>query len=89
LDELKELIWKKLNFMRLYMKKPGREPDMKEPLILKKDSTIESVCNWVHGDMKGRFKSARVWGRSAKFPGQEVGIRHRLLDKDVLELRVD
>jgi len=88
INGLKELIWKKLRFMRIYMKRPGKEPDMKEPLVIREGSTVEDVCRWVHGGLKKQFRSARVWGPSARFPGQGVGLKHGLVDGDVLELNI-
>jgi len=88
LNELKENIFKKLDLIRVYMKKPGKEADVKEPLIIKKDSTIEDLCLKVHKEFLKRFKFARIWGKSSKFPGQKFNLKHKLEDEDVLELHL-
>lgn len=86
LNELREKIWNKLDLMRVYMKRRGKEPDKDEPLIIERESTVESVCEKIHDDFKDNLKQARIWGPSAKFPGQKVGGDHVLQDEDVLEL---
>jgi small GTP-binding protein len=88
IDELKELIFQRLNLIRLYMKEPGKPADMQVPLIIFKGYTIEDVCNKLHKDFVQKFNFARVWGKSAKFPGQRFLIKHLLLDEDVLEIHL-
>ncbi len=86
IEKLKEAIWKKLGLIRVYMKQIGREPDMKEPLILKYGSNILDVANKIHRNWSGKIKYARIWGRSAKFPGQSLGPEHKVKDEDIVEL---
>lgn len=88
LEKFKDEIFKRLGLIRIYMKKPGREADVKEPLIIKKDSTIEDLCLKVHKEFLNRFKFARIWGKSSKFPGQKFNLKHKLEDEDVLELHL-
>jgi len=89
IDYLRELIFEKLNFIRLYLKEPGKEADKKEPLIITKDSTIRNVCNKLHKDFVKKFKYARVWGSSAKHPAQRVMLKHVLKDEDILEIHLE
>lgn len=88
LEPLKELIFQRLNFIRIYMKEPRKEADMQVPMIMKKPTTIQDICEKVHRDLVTKFKFARVWGTSAKFPGQKVMLAHPLQDKDVVELHL-
>lgn len=88
LEELKELIFKKLDFIRIYMKEPQKDADMKEPMIISRGATINDVCNKTHQSFASRFKFARVWGKSAKFPGQRLMLRHILEDQDILEIHL-
>ncbi len=85
-DLLKEKIYEKLDFIRIYMRPKGGETDFKEPLIIRRDSTIEDVCNKLHRSMKKEFRYGLVWGKSVKFAGQRVSIHHVLEDEDVLTI---
>ncbi len=88
LESLKELIYQKLNFIRIYMKEPKKEADMKEPMIITKGATIKDVCDKTHREFVQKFKFARVWGQSSKFPGQKFMLNHVLKDQDVVELHL-
>lgn len=88
IEPLKELIFQKLDFMRIYMKEPRKSADMKEPLIIRRNSSIQDVCDKLHRDFASKFKFARVWGRSAKFPGQRLMLNHVLIDQDILEIHL-
>ncbi|MBU0460125.1 MAG: GTP-binding protein [Nanoarchaeota archaeon] len=88
LEKLKEIIFQKLDFIRVYMKEPSKEADLKEPMIIYRGSTIKDVCDKTHKSFASRFKFARVWGKSAKFPGQRLMLKHKLLDQDILEVHL-
>jgi len=88
IELLKELIFEKMDFMRVYLKEPKKEADLNEPLIVKRDSTVGDICNKLHKDFVKKFKFARIWGKSSKFPGQRLFLKHVLQDQDVLELHV-
>lgn len=86
ISALKEEIYSKLGFVRIYMRRRSGETDFEEPMIVRTGSTILEVCNKVHRNMRDEFRYALVWGKSVKFSGQRVGITHRLMDEDVLTL---
>ncbi len=88
IERLKELIFEKLSLIRIFMKEPGKEADMKEPLITFKGVSVRDVCNKLHKDFVSKFKFCRVWGKSSKFPGQKLTLRHILDDRDVLEIHL-
>jgi uncharacterized protein len=89
IEMLKELIFEKLNFMRVYLKEPRKEADLKEPLIIRCESNIREVCLKLHRDFPKRFRFARVWGKSARHPAQKVMLKHVLKDEDILEIHLD
>jgi uncharacterized protein len=86
IDVLKEAIYQRLGFIRIYMRPKGGETDYKEPLIIKNDATVQDVCNKIHRNMAKNFRYGLVWGRSAKFAGQKVGLDHKLSDEDVITI---
>ncbi len=86
IELVKEKIYEKLDFIRLYMRPKGGETDFKEPLIIRRNSTIEDVCNKLHRNLKKDFRYGLVWGKSVKFGGQRVGLHHVLQDEDVLTI---
>ena len=83
---LKEEIYKRLDFVRIYMRRRSGETDFEEPMIIRNGSSVLEVCNKVHRNIKDEFRYALIWGKSAKFGGQRVGITHRLMDEDVITL---
>ncbi|MDP2750853.1 MAG: GTP-binding protein [Nanoarchaeota archaeon] len=88
IDLLKEEIFTKLDFLRIYMKEVGQKPDLDVPLIMKTGCTIKMVCEKIHKDFVPRFKFAKIWGKSAKFPGQKLMLEHVLRDGDIIELHL-
>lgn len=83
---MKEKIFQELNLIRIYLKPQGSRADYEEPLIVRKDATIEEVALKLHRDFVRNFRQARVWGTSVKFPGQKVGLDHQMEDQDVLRI---
>lgn len=88
LDELKRLIFERLNLIRIFLKEPRKEPDLKTPLIIKSGSTVKDVCNKLHKDFVLKFKFCKIWGNSSKFPGQKFMLDHVLNDKDIIEIHL-
>ncbi|MFX0114309.1 MAG: OBG GTPase family GTP-binding protein [Candidatus Hodarchaeota archaeon] len=87
LEEFKEAIIDRIGLIRVFLWTPGKkEPDMDEPLILKKGSTIDDVCIKIHKRFKEDFRYANIWGASAKFPGQKVGLNHKIEDSDIIRI---
>jgi ribosome-interacting GTPase 1 len=75
-----------LDLMKVYLKKQGAKADLEEPLVVRRHSTIEDVCRSLHSSFLEKFLYAKVWGRSAKYPGQRKGLDHVLEDGDVVNI---
>ncbi|MDV0447821.1 GTPase Obg [Methanosarcinaceae archaeon Ag5] len=86
LEELKNVLYERLKFIRVYMKPQGEAADMEEPMIVLDGTNIGQICERLHKDFKKKFRFAYVWGPSAKHPGQRVGMDHKLKDGDVLSI---
>ncbi len=89
IDQLKELIFNRLGFIRIFLKEPSKPADLEEPLIMFDGCTVHDVGQKLHKDFINKFKFSRVWGKSAKFPGQKFSIRHALKDGDILEVHLN
>jgi len=86
-EEVKKEVYGRLDILRVYTKIPGKEPDLTEPVILKRGSTIDDVALSVHKDFAAKLRYARVWG-SGKFDGQMVKRDYRVSEGDVIELHL-
>ena len=86
-EELKKEIYQILDIIRVYTKAPGGEPDLTEPVILKKGSTVGDVALSIHKDFVAKLRYARIWG-SEKFDGQMVKRDYRVSEGDVIELHI-
>ena len=87
LEPLKRETYQLLGLVRVYTKIPGKEPDLMEPVILRKGSTIEDVALSIHKDFAAKFRYARIWG-SGRFGGQMVKRDHPVNEGDVIELHL-
>jgi ribosome-interacting GTPase 1 len=86
-EELKKEIYQILGILRVYTKIPGKEPDLTEPVILKKGSTVGDVALSVHKDFVAKLRYAKIWG-SGKFDGQMVKRDFLVNEGDVIELHI-
>lgn len=90
-DLIKSELWKYLGLTRIYTKRKGNQPDLEEPVvlsILRKGTTVKSLCMNVSSQMLRDFNFALVWGKSAKHSPQRCGLGHELADEDVVQIVV-
>jgi ribosome-interacting GTPase 1 len=86
IELMKQMLFQKLQIMRVYSQAPGQQAKMDLPFVLPIGSTVEQLAGKVHQDFAKNLKSARVWGKSAAFEGQTVSREHVLADGDIVEL---
>ncbi len=85
-EEFKQEIFRTLDIIRVYTQKDG-VPSQK-PIIVPRGTTVIELAETIHRDFARNLRYARVWGRSVKIQGQQVGPNHRLEDNDLVELYV-
>ena len=88
IELVQDKIFDALDLVRVYMKPQGKEADMVEPLVIRKGTDVGGVCDALHREFRRKFRYAQVWGKSAKFPGQNIGLDHILMDSDILTIVV-
>jgi len=84
-EDFKAKVFRLLEKIIVYTKKPGEEADLNDPLVVKDGSTVSDVAMLVHKDIASKLQFAKVWG-STKFEGQRVGKDYKLKDGDVVEI---
>ncbi len=80
-------LFKILELIRVYTKPPTGKPSEK-PLVLRRGATVLDVAKAIHSDLYEKFAYARIWGPSAKYPGQRVGANHVVEDGDIVEINI-
>ncbi|MBS7654525.1 MAG: GTPase [Candidatus Bathyarchaeia archaeon] len=86
LDKLGENIFRMLEVIRVYTKEPSSKNPSEKPLVVKSGASVLEVAKKLHSEMYKGFKYARIWGPSAKYPGEKVGSGHTLMDGDIVEI---
>lgn len=87
LYELKNKIFLSFDKIRVYTK-----PDIlnskksEKPIILPPETPVEIVAKKTVRDIS-KIKETKIWGPSSKFPGQKVGLKHKLKDLDIVEFK--
>jgi len=85
LEPLGRAIFEALSVVRVYTKAPGDDAE-REPLVLERGSTVRDVARSLHRRFVDNYRFARVWGESANFGGEMVGLDHVLEDRDIVEV---
>lgn len=82
IEEFKERIWQGLGLVRVYLKRDRiTEGDKKEPLIIKNTANLDQVLKRISNQMRDDVGKAYIWGKNARFPGQEVSFNFQVFDE--------
>ncbi|MDP2673040.1 MAG: GTPase [Nanoarchaeota archaeon] len=86
IGDLKEKIFKSFNKIRVYTKEPRKEKS-NNPLVLEPEANVKEVAEKILKGFSEKVKETKIWGPSSKFPGQKVGLQHKLKDLDIVEFK--
>jgi len=87
LEELKQNIFETLGVIRVYTKPQGKQPDLTDPVIIKKGSTVLDAAKNLHKEFASKLKYARLWDNK-EHNGQMVERNYVLKDRDIIEFHV-
>jgi len=87
MDDFVREAFRVLDRVRVYSKSPGKKPDLNNPFVFPKGSTVKEMAGQIHKDFKASLKSARIFCED-KYNGQRVGKDFVLRDRDIIELVV-
>jgi small GTP-binding protein len=80
LERLRDELWALTGLVRVHLRDGG------DPVALEPPATVLEVADTIHHELRERCVGARVWGPSARFPGQQVGREYELRDGDTVEI---
>ena len=86
IEELREKLFQSFGKIMVYTKEPGKEK-AKKPIILAPNSIVKDVAEKIFKGFSSHILQTKIWGPSSKYPGQVVGLNHKLKDLDVVEFK--
>ena len=84
-EKLGEALFSTLGVIRVFTKEPSKPPSDK-PIILRSGATVRDAIQRLRPSMLKSFRYAKVYGPSAKYDGEKVGLDHVLMDGDVIQV---
>ena len=87
IQEFLDSLYNLSGIIRVYAKNPGREPDLNEPFVIPRDSTLEELAAKIHKDFARNLKFARIWGQKVH-DGQMVQRDYVMHDGDIVEIHI-
>jgi len=86
LKKIGEQLFKMLQIIRVYCKEPSTKYPSKKPLVMRGGVKVVDVVKNLYRELYEKFKYARIWGKSVKYPGEKVGTEHEMADGDIIEI---
>ncbi len=79
-DNLIEKIWEKLGLITVYLIKEDEKLHFDSPIIMRENERLLDILPKLGSTFEEKYKMAKIWGKSAKFPGQEVPLTTKLVE---------
>ncbi|WP_025772148.1 GTPase [Thioalkalivibrio sp. HK1] len=86
LAKIGSFLFDELGIARVYTKTPGRPPDMGAPFTVRAGDTVMDVAGMIHKDIARALRYAKLWERSGRIRGRQVGRDHEVNDGDIIEI---
>lgn len=83
---LEEKIFDSLGKTRIYTRDASGKIAERPIILNKRQATVQSAIEVLSKNMLKYFRFARVWGASASFDGEKVGLDRSLSDGDVIQV---
>lgn len=80
IDELKEVFWKELGLVTIYLVERNEKPNTNNPVIMKENDTLEDVARSIGTEFLAGTTIAKIWGNGAKFDGQEMPLSTKVVN---------
>jgi len=86
-DVLRKTVYDMLGKLRVYTKQPGKPPDLKDPFVVDRGTTLEELAGKIHKDIRDRLTYARIWSRDkSRYDGARVARTYVLQEGDIVEI---
>lgn len=79
-EELKEIIWKELKLVTVYLVEKNDKPNTDNPVIMKENDRLEDVARGIGTEFLAGTSLAKIWGNGAKFEGQEMPLTTKVVN---------
>jgi hypothetical protein len=79
IEELKEIIWKELGLVTIYLVEKNEKPGTENPVIMQENDTLEDVAREIGSEFLEGATLAKIWGNGAKFDGQEMPLSTKVV----------
>lgn len=80
LNVLRKQIWNALGLVKIYLVRKDQDPDHNNPMVVKQGMTMAELSETIGSDFSQNKTRAKIWGTGAKFPGQEVSLKTKVLE---------
>ncbi|MCL4332811.1 MAG: GTP-binding protein [Candidatus Thermoplasmatota archaeon] len=85
-EELRKMIYDRLDLIRVYMREKSGETDMERPLVIVDGSTVREAVRKISREMLASFRYAIITGPKRKFREIRVGLDYPLRDGDIMTI---
>ncbi|MEK7470643.1 MAG: GTPase [Patescibacteria group bacterium] len=80
IQNLIDKMWSELKFVTVYLVEPDKEPTFDNPIVMKSGDTLLTVAEKIGSDFANGKKLVKIWGKSTKFPGQEISMSTKVTE---------